>query len=104
MITLILPAFNENEAIVDTIQEIRSVLKNASIEPYEILVVDDGSSDGTGEMAAKEGARVIRHPENVGYGRSLKDGIEAARYDTVVISDADGSYPADSIPDLSARI
>lgn len=100
MITLILPAFNEKEAIVDTLREIRSVLEKASIEPYEILVVDDGSSDGTGEMAVKEGARVIRHPENVGYGRSLKDGIEAARYDTVVISDADGSYPADSIPDL----
>ncbi len=100
MITLVLPAFNEKEAIADTIREIRSVLETASIETYEIVVVDDGSSDGTGEMAAEEGARVIRHPENIGYGRSLKDGIEAARYDTVVISDADGSYPADSIPDL----
>jgi glycosyltransferase involved in cell wall biosynthesis len=100
MVTIVLPAYDEKEAIVATIREVRSVLESSSIENFEILVVDDGSSDGTGELAEAEGARVIRHPENVGYGRSLKDGISAAHYDTIVICDADGSYPADRIPDL----
>ena len=100
MITVVLPAFNEKEAIAETIRGIRSTLEQASIKSFEILVIDDGSADGTGALAESEGARVIRHPENIGYGRSLKDGIEAARNDTIVITDADGSYPVDRIPDL----
>jgi glycosyltransferase involved in cell wall biosynthesis len=63
-------------------------------------VVDDGSSDETGTRAEQAGARVLRHPHNVGYGRSLKDGIAAARYDIIVINDADGTYPIEAIPDL----
>ena len=51
-------------------------------------------------MARTAGARVLRHPHNVGYGRSLKDGIGAATYDMIAISDADGSYPLEAIPDL----
>ena len=100
MITIVLPAFNEQQAIAETIREVRSAIESMGIDDYELLVVDDGSTDGTGDLASAEGASVIRHPENIGYGRSLKDGIEAAKYDTILISDADGSYPADSIPDL----
>ena len=103
MVTLVLPAYNEKEAIVETIKEIRSTLDASPFSKYEILVVDDGSSDGTGDLAAAEGVRVIHHPENIGYGRSLKDGIQAASFDTVLISDADGSYPADRMPDLLAE-
>lgn len=103
MVTIVLPAYDEKDAIAETIREVRSVLSSAGIQPAEILVVDDGSDDGTGEIAEREGARVIRHPENVGYGRSLKDGIVAAKFDTVVISDADGSYPPNRIPDLLAE-
>jgi glycosyltransferase involved in cell wall biosynthesis len=68
--------------------------------PFEIIVVDDGSTDETGKVAAEAGARVVRHPHNVGYGRSLKKGIEAATYDLIAISDADGTYPASAIPEF----
>jgi glycosyltransferase involved in cell wall biosynthesis len=70
----------------------------------EIVVVDDGSSDATAERAKTGGADVvISHPQNLGYGRSLKDGIAAARHDTIVIADADGSYPLQDIPRLVRR-
>ena len=62
--------------------------------------MDDGSSDETANLARETGAEVIKHPHNIGYGRSLKDGIRNAKYDTVVITDADGTYPLDEIPPL----
>lgn len=100
MITIVIPALNEERGIGATVKNITQVLVAARLEPFEILVVDDGSSDGTGKVASEAGARVIRHPHNVGYGRSIKKGIEEAKYDTIVISDADGTYPAAAIPDL----
>lgn len=100
MISIIVPAYNEHDAIKDTIDRARAVLEKAGIGDHEIIVVDDGSSDGTGEIAKAAGARVIRHPHNIGYGRSLKSGIIAASYETIVISDADGSYPIEEIPAL----
>jgi glycosyltransferase involved in cell wall biosynthesis len=69
-----------------------------------VLVVDDGSTDGTAEAAASTGARVIRHGSNRGYGASLKTGIRASSGDVIVITDADGSYPVERIPDLLAAL
>ena len=63
-------------------------------------MVDDGSVDRTREIAAAEGARVVRHLQNLGYGRSLKDGIADARYGAIAIIDADGTYPVKDIPRL----
>jgi glycosyltransferase involved in cell wall biosynthesis len=103
MISVIIPALNECNAIVDTIGRIKAALTGAQLTPYEIVVVDDGSNDGTGRLAEEAGAKVLRHPHNIGYGRSLKDGIMAATYDTIVISDADGSYPLEAIPTLVER-
>jgi glycosyltransferase involved in cell wall biosynthesis len=100
MISIVIPAFNERAAIEATVRRARTALEQSGMGPYEVIVVDDGSRDGTGELAAAAGARVLRHPHNVGYGLSLKDGIAAARYDTIVISDADGSYPLEMIPEL----
>jgi len=100
MISVVVPALNECDAIEDTVRRIHSVLRQNGFDGYEVVVVDDGSSDGTGEIARSAGARVIHHPHNVGYGRSLKDGIVAAENDTIVISDADGSYPIEAIPEL----
>jgi glycosyltransferase involved in cell wall biosynthesis len=99
-LSVVIPALNESEAIVGTVEQVRRVLAQAGIAPVEVIVVDDGSSDGTGTLAAAAGARVIRHAHNVGYGRSLKDGILAARYETVAITDADGTYPIQDIPAL----
>lgn len=103
MISIVIPALNEQDEIGRTVTRVRDVLSAAGIGAYEVVIVDDGSRDETGVRAEQAGARVLRHPHNVGYGRSLKDGIRAARYDTIVINDADGTYPIDAIPALLAR-
>jgi len=99
MTSIVIPAYNEEDAIAETVRACQAELAKTG-QPYEILVVDDGSSDKTGEIAVAAGARVIRHLNNLGYGRSLKDGIRAATNDTIVITDADGTYPIDQIPSL----
>jgi glycosyltransferase involved in cell wall biosynthesis len=91
------PAYDEEKQIADEIADLARVLATLSMES-EILVVDDGSTDRTAELAARAGARVISHPENRGYGAALKTGIRHARFPTIVITDADGTYPADAIP------
>ena len=97
MITVVIPAFNEGPAIRETIRQVVTALAG---ETHEIIVVDDGSADTTGAQAAEAGARVIRHPHNIGYGGALKTGIRAATFDTIVITDADGTYPNADIPKL----
>ena len=103
MISVIIPAFNEENSIGDTVLKVLSILNQASCQPREVIVVDDGSTDNTSKVAEMAGARIIRHPHNIGYGRSLKDGIKAAAYDTIIISDADGTYPIEDIPNLIAE-
>jgi glycosyltransferase involved in cell wall biosynthesis len=100
MISVVIPALNERAAIAATIEQVSQALTRANLEPFEIVVVDDGSADGTGDLALSAGARILRHPHNVGYGRALKSGIVAAKYDIIVITDADGSYPVEQIPAL----
>lgn len=103
MISVVVPALNEELAISDTVKSIASVLEANRLVPFEIIIVDDGSSDGTATLALEAGARVISHPHNVGYGRSIKDGIVAAKFETIVITDADGTYPIGDIPKLVDR-
>ena len=100
MPSIVIPAFNEENAIAQTITNLFSMFKNANIKEVEIVIVDDGSTDKTGEIAQNTGAKVIRHPHNGGYGQSLKSGIRAASFDTIVICDADGTYPIECIPDM----
>jgi glycosyltransferase involved in cell wall biosynthesis len=76
----------------------KRVCDNMDIETYEIIVVDDGSDDNSGNIARECGVRVIANPHNVGYGRSLKNGILAAKFDTIVIADCDGTYPFETLP------
>ena len=68
-----------------------------------VIVVDDGSTDDTAERAREAGATVLQHPQNVGYGAGLKTGIACAQFDRIIITDADGTYPIDRIPDLMAE-
>jgi len=98
-ISIIIPAFNEEGAISRGIRAVDDVIRNTDFK-YEIIVVDDGSTDDTFALASNENARVIKLPENMGYGAALKAGIRRSQYETIVIIDADGTYPADMIPTL----
>ena len=98
-VTVVVPAFNEEEAIAEDLRAIREGLDGAGI-PYEIIVVDDGSSDKTPRIAREMGVRVITHYSNRGVGAARKTGIRAARGEIIVMIDADNSYPADQIPVL----
>ena len=100
MITVILPAFNEQDSIAQSIYRIRAVCDRAGLPTADIMVVDDGSSDETLNDALNAGALVVRHPHNLGYGRALKAGILRSRHDTIVIVDADLTYPIESLPEL----
>jgi glycosyltransferase involved in cell wall biosynthesis len=97
--SVVIPAFNEEKGIVPTLRELRETLQGLD---YEILVVDDGSKDKTAELARAEGVNVHQQPVNRGYGASLKAGIRRAKHDVIVITDADGTYPASAIPGLVA--
>ncbi len=100
MISVIIPAFNEEESIAQTIKDVHSALKILNIPDYEVLVVNDGSIDKTKQEAEKSSATVISNPQNSGYGFSLKKGIERAKYETIIITDADGTYPFNEVPNL----
>jgi glycosyltransferase involved in cell wall biosynthesis len=95
-VSVVVPAYNEAEAIGPVMADLHSELKKRGLE-FEILVVDDGSSDGTAKAVDPAHARVISHPTNGGYGRALLTGIEAAKHEWVLIIDADGSYPPSEI-------
>ena len=94
-VSIIIPAWNEAEAIGPVLASLKALFIDA-----EIIVVDDGSTDATAAVALEHGARVVRRPANGGYGRSIKDGVAAAAADTIVVTDADGTYPVDRIPAL----
>lgn len=98
-VSIIIPAYNEEKGI----GKVLAALQGLPLEK-EIIVVDDGSSDATATVAATTGVRVVRRAGNIGYGRSIKDGIAVAKHDLIVISDADGTYPIDRIVDLVAKM
>ncbi|HXH09758.1 MAG TPA: glycosyltransferase family 2 protein [Alphaproteobacteria bacterium] len=99
-ISVVLPAFNEEEGITGTLDTLHRHLQHSGLT-YEVIIVNDGSTDGTGEMLrARRDIRLIAHDRNRGYGAALKTGIRHAKYPLIVITDADGTYPNDRIPHL----
>ncbi|PWT82028.1 MAG: glycosyltransferase family 2 protein [Acidobacteria bacterium] len=98
-VSIVMPAFNEEMSVKGTINELRELLSHHGISA-EFIVVDDGSHDDTAKQAKSAGARVIQHRSNRGYGASLKTGIAEASYDTIAITDADGTYPGRYLPQM----
>lgn len=100
-VAVILPAYNEAEAIGDVLDKLTPM---ASEHRWEIIVVDDGSDDGTGKVAAEHGAKVLTHPVNRGYGASLATAVRATDADIVVFLDSDGQHDQNDIPSLLEHI
>ena len=103
-LSLVMPAFNEAAGIGEAIAEAHESLAGLGYE-FEILVVDDGSSDATAAIAEDLTAlwprvRVLIHDQNLGYGAALRTGFEAARYDLIAFTDADGQFVLDDLDDL----
>lgn len=94
-ISIILPARNESRSVGVLLDSLRRQLPEA-----ELIVVDDGSTDDTGAIAAGAGARVIRHPVSRGNGAAIKSGARAAQGEILVFMDADGQHRAQDIPRL----
>ncbi|MGN0104307.1 glycosyltransferase family 2 protein [Methanobrevibacter ruminantium] len=93
-VVAIIPAYNEEKALADVIGKTLDYVD-------EVIVVDDGSSDKTSEVAVEAGARVIKHSVNLGKGEALKSGFKAIEGDSIIITiDGDGQHNPNEIPDL----
>jgi len=98
--SIIIPVYNEEDGIAATLDDIQKICENLPA-PHEIITVDDGSTDRTADvLSGYSGLRAIAHLSNRGYGAALKTGIRHAKYPLIVITDADGTYPNERIPDL----
>lgn len=102
VLSVVVPAFNEETEIARQLSELQSVLNSLPV-PAELILVDDGSTDHTAQRAEDCGIPVIRLGKNQGYGAALKRGIQAAAGEWILITDADGTYPPGSIPALFSR-
>lgn len=102
-ISIIIPAYNEENGINDVISEIESIMNKSNIKK-EIIIVDDGSTDNTIGKVNETNAKLIQHQQNRGYGAALKTGIKSSMYDVIAIIDADGTYPPKYLIELAQNI
>jgi dolichol-phosphate mannosyltransferase len=103
-LSLVMPAYNEAAGIADAVAEAHEALVGLGYE-FELIVIDDGSTDGTGATVAELAAlwprvRLLTHSTNLGYGAALRTGFDAARFDLVAFTDADGQFFLDDLEDL----
>jgi glycosyltransferase involved in cell wall biosynthesis len=101
MISVVIPAHNEEEAAGAVLDELIEVLEG---QTYEIIVVDDCSTDNTAKIVREKEVKLIQHQQNIGYGAAIKTGIKNATNDLILIIDGDGSYPVKSIPELLKEV
>lgn len=99
-VSLVIPAFNEEDGILPTLEELFRVLQRSGWD-FEVIVVDDGSRDATAKRVEQDGrARLVRHSRNRGVGAARNTGLGLARFDRVAMTDADGTYDAEALPRL----
>jgi glycosyltransferase involved in cell wall biosynthesis len=96
-LSVFFPAYNEAKNIADTINKADKVIKSLKIKQYEIIVIDDGSSDNTAKVVKElikknRKIKLIQHQKNRGYGGALKTGFEKAQFDWIVFTDSDGQF------------
>lgn len=100
LVSIVLPVFNEAGNLATLLKELFAVLSSCESHSFEVLVIDDGSSDGSGNLAIEMGAKVLRHPVNLGNGASIKRGIRASKGDWILLMDGDGQHPPQEIPKM----
>jgi glycosyltransferase involved in cell wall biosynthesis len=99
-LSIVIPAYNEEQGIGQALAQLDEVMQQQGLQ-YEIIVVDDGSTDGTADIVRQhDRVRLVQHHTNRGYGSALKTGIRQAVHDWIAITDADGTYPATALPSL----
>jgi glycosyltransferase involved in cell wall biosynthesis len=99
-VSVVIPAYNEEAIIGDILSRVHQV---EAVD--EVIVVDDGSTDGTANLVVTfPKVRLVRHPYNIGNGAAIKSGLRAVTGDVAVLMDADGQHPPEEIPTLLARI
>jgi rhamnosyltransferase len=98
--SVIIPAYKEEEGLPVVLEKLFNVLDDS----YEVIVVDDGSPDGTAERASAFPCRLIRHEQNRGKGEAMRTGVGQAQSENIIFIDADGTYPVEAIPDISAQL
>ncbi|WP_459947389.1 glycosyltransferase family 2 protein, partial [Desulfocastanea catecholica] len=94
-VTVLIPAYNEEKSIGNTVRRVKELHPD-----FEVLVIDDGSTDKTMKMAMDAGANVWPHPYNIGNGAAIKSGLRVARGEWVVMMDADSQHNPEDIARL----
>jgi len=98
---IIIPVYNEERAVADTVTRIQGICSRIPGYAFEIVCINDGSSDGSGRiLAGLRGVTVLTHPVNRGYGAALRTGLDYCEQEWVFITDADGTYPLEDLPQL----
>ncbi|MDY6829466.1 MAG: glycosyltransferase family 2 protein, partial [Pseudomonadota bacterium] len=98
-VSVVIPAKNESGALGTLLPKLIQV-----VAPVQVLLVDDGSTDGTAAIARSFGVQVVSHPYSMGNGAAIKSGARAAKGDTIVFMDADGQHDPADIERLVARL
>ncbi len=108
-LSVFMPAYNEEKNISKTLEQVLEVLKSLNLKNYEVIVVNDGSKDGTAQVVEgwekkNSHVKLVNHDKNKGYGEAVKTGFYAAKYDYLVFIDSDGQFDFSDINKFLEKI